>query len=767
MPLEIGTRLGPYEIVAPLGEGGMGDVYRAQDVRLGRTVAVKVLPLALAADEDTRSRFRREARAASAINHVNVAHIYDVGEEDGHHFIAMEYVDGEPLSRVIEKGPLSSERVVDIGLRIAEALEAAHAQGVIHRDIKAANVVTAGNGQVKVLDFGLARRTSGDGSVDTRSLSKTLTQVGVIVGTVPYMSPEQALGQPVDGRTDIFSLGVVLYEMATGARPFDGSSHVETMHRICHVEPESVSGRGVDVPQGLASVIDKCLAKDPEARYTTAAELAADLRSLAAGAAPTATVTAPRASNGRSIDSIAVLPFENGSNDEEVDYLCDGLTESLINTLARLPGLKVISRNSVFTFKGKQSEPREVSRALGVRAILMGRMVQRGSNLAISAELIDAPEDRQLWGGRFNRPADDLLAVETEMANTITEKLSLELSGAAAKQVATRPTTQPAAYRAYLRGKHFLEGTAADMDRALEMFREAAEADPDFALAHAAIGDAYLLRSLHGTIHPDEALREASRAVARAKEIDPDLPQVRMVAGNIALLYEWDWEKADTEFRMALALAPNDSHTHMEYALLLWCYGDFDRALVHAKKAVDLDPLSRLPMHHVGYSYLGNRQFKEAIEAFDRTLEVHTDWVWGNTKKAMALAYDGQHEAALKSAARAEELIARGGETPLLRAWLGVIYAKCGETAKAREALASMQATAEKQYVDPVELAEIFTALGEYDQALAMLERGYAERSPTMVWVTVLFIFDPLRDEPRFQAIIKNLAVPVSRVSAA
>ncbi len=793
MSLRSGHRLGPYEILDPIGEGGMGEVYRARDTRLDRTVAVKVLPVHLAEDGDYRQRFDREARAASALNHSNIAQIYDVGSEGGHHFIVMEYVEGENLGEFIKRGRPSVDRIIDLAAQMASALEAAHAKGIIHRDIKSANVVVSPGGQVKVLDFGLARLTRPGGTTDTQLATEAQTEIGVVMGTLPYMSPEQALGTGMDARTDIFSLGIVLHELATGRRPFSGVSATDTINKICNATPEPIHALNPDVPEAFERIVSHCLVKDRTLRYQQAGELRRDLEVLrrgevlaaqpgiggsatampswrrrrlvpvAAGVALTVaiavSVIAWQAAAEKPIDSIAVLPFANESDNAEVNYLSDGMAESLINALSELPNLKVISRTSAFAFKESKESPADIGRKLGVRSILTGRMVLRGDRLSISAELVDLSDERQLWGSRYDRPLDDVVTIERELTSTITKKLRLKLTGADVARLAQRGTDDPRAYQLFLKGRHFSEGTAAEMDRGLEAFQEAVRLDPSYAMAHAAIANAFTLRAMHGTSDPRDALLAARSALDRAIALDADLAEAHIVAGNIRLLFEWDGLAAEAAFRRAVEVAPGSADAHMELAFSLWALARPAEALEHSLLARDLDPLSRGPMHHVGFTYLVSRQYGKAIDAFTQTLDVHTEWVWGYVKRGVARAYDGQSAKALEDAKRAEALIGASGETPLLRSWLGALYARAGDPAAARSCIKRLDEIARQKVVSASDFAAVCAVLGENDKAFAWLEEGLRLHDPNMSFVPVLIFYDGLRDDPRFASVVKRVGL--------
>lgn len=769
----------------------MGEVYRARDVRLDRTVAVKILPAELAVDEKYRQRFEREARAASALSHPHIAHIYDVGEQEGTHFIAMEYVEGENLRQLVSRGPLDVERIVDLGLQMASALEEAHARGIVHRDIKSANAVVSPKGQVKLLDFGLARQAREEASaLDSQQSTEARTQAGVVMGTVPYMSPEQALGKELDARTDLFSLGVVLYELATGRLPFRGDTATQTIDQICHAAPDPLAAARRDVPGELERVVRKCLEKDRDRRYTTARDLVVDLRNLqrdrASGASPAA--TPPRraskrlvllgaaglvtllaagsfvafrvAGRGPSIASVAVLPFENVSGDTAIEYLSDGISESLILTLSRLPGLRVISRTSAFAFKGSKVDAKEIGRKLGVDALLLGTLGQRGQDLAITAELVSVRDDTQLWGEKYSRRADDVLEVEGEIAATIARTLRRQLSGEEREKLARRTTDDPEAYRLYLKGRDRLVGNQQEMDKSIDYLQQAVARAPDYALAHAGLAEAYTRQAFLRAVDRAEALGKARTAVNRALELDPELAEAHAALALVKFYFEWDWSGAEAEFRRGLELNPGSRTVHEEYGNFLTALGRLDEGLAESRKAAELDPLSVGPVHDIALNYMVRGDFDQAAANFRRTTEIDPNWTWGYIKLARTLAHQKKCPEALAQAEIAEVRIA-GGVAPTSRSWLGFTYALCGETERARKALEELHALSRERYVDPVTFALIHNGFGETDEALRWYEKAFADRTPNMVYASMLPRLNPdLAGNPRFQAILRKMGFP-------
>ena len=791
MTLAAGQRLGPYEIVAPLGAGGMGEVYRARDVRLDRSVAVKILPAELSGDAHYRQRFEREARAASALSHPHIAHVYDVGEQDGTHFIAMEYVEGENLRELVSRGPLGVDRIVDLGVQMAEALEEAHARGIVHRDIKSANAVVTPKGQLKVLDFGLARRT-GDAaaSVDSQLSTDAQTRAGLVVGTVPYMSPEQALGKDVDARTDLFSFGVVLYELTSGRLPFVGNTATQTIDQICHATPAELGASRKDVPAELERIVRKCLEKDRDRRYASARDIVVDLRNLqrdrASGASPLA--APPRrqrrglllfgaagivaalavgagvlyrgAAKGASIGSVAVLPFENATGDPAIEYLSDGISESLINKLSSLPGLRVISRTSAFAFKGKTLAPMEIGRKLGVDALLLGTLAQRGTNLAITAELVSVRDDAQLWGEKYSRRADDVLTVEGEIAATIARTLRRQLSSEQQQKLASRASDDPEAYRLYLKGRDFLVGNQQEMDKSVDYLQQAVARAPEYALAHAGLAEAYTRQAFLRASDRDEPLRKARAAVDRALELDPDLAEAHTALGLVRFYFEWDWAGAESEFRRALELNPGSRAVQEEYGWFLTAMGRLDEGLAQSRRAAELDPLSTGPVHDIAISHMARGDLDLAAATFRRAIDINPNWTWGYIKLGRTLARQRKCPDALAQTEIAERRIA-GGAAPLSRSWLGATYAICGETVRARQKLDELHALSQKQYVDPVTFADIHASLGEMDEALRWYERAYEDRTPNMAYASIMPRIDPgLAGNPRYEAIVRRMGFP-------
>jgi serine/threonine protein kinase/Tfp pilus assembly protein PilF len=793
----IGRKISHFEITGKLGEGGMGEVWLACDTRLGRTVALKTLPPARAESEDRRRRFEDEARAASALNHPGIAHIYDIGEADGVHFIAMEHVDGESLDHRMVRQPLTISEIVDLGARLADALAAAHAHGVTHRDIKPSNLMVTPEGRLKVLDFGLAKlQPSLEG--DQGTTVETMTRPGLVMGTVQYMSPEQALGKDADHRSDIFSTGVVLYQMATGRLPFQGSTPTETITEIVKSEPVPVSELSPVSPPELDRIIRKCMEKDPGRRYQSARELAVDLANLKRDSESGVDVPRPRTarrprswliygvlgaaavavmtiqfvgsrffgSDSRGIRSIAVLPFENEAGDADNEYLCDGLTESLINTLSQIPDLKVISRRSAWVYKDSDEDPQSIGRALGVQALLMGRLVQRGAQLAVSAELVDVSDNRQLWGGRFNRGHGDVLTIEEELTRTIADTLKIELTDDAVEMLDRRYAVDSEAHRLYLQGRQFSIGSATEMNKAVDYFQKAIAEDPGYAEPYAALADVFTTLAYHGVMDRAEALEKSRIAVEQALEINPNLAEALAASAERKYLFEWDWEGAEADLKRAVEANPGSDFVRISYAYFLSAVARFDEAIAQARIAKELDPLSPSAFHIVAFSLMGKREYDEAAAEFRAALDLNPNWTWGYIKLTKTYADNGQCEEAFATAEDAEAEL-HGGGTPTARSWMGYSYGKCGDTERAEAALRTLDEFAEDGAVDPIAYGIIYSAFGDKDRLLDELEKAVDQHSMLAAFMPGVpaYYMPGLEDDPRFQKIMERLGFTGSGVN--
>jgi eukaryotic-like serine/threonine-protein kinase len=782
-----GTILAQFRITSQLGTGGMGEVYLADDTRLGRSVALKILPTKAAnKSEQAGSAARRlmqEARAASALNHPNVATIYEIGEAGDIRFIAMEYVEGDPLNTRIAGRPLAASAIVPLGIQAADALAEAHAKGIIHRDIKPGNIMITPRGQVKILDFGLAKITAQEIEEDA---TQSMTQPGTVMGTAKYMSPEQALGRPLDNRTDIFSLGVVLYEMTTGRPPFSGNTAAETLDSILHASPEPIARLHGGIPPELERIIGKCLEKDRDRRYQSARELQVDLRNLQRdtdSAVPIPSATAVRAESwfsrrrvvaglpvallllglgfywmtgrDKAIDSIAVLPFVNASGNPDTEYLSDGITDSLITGLAQLPRLRVTARSLVFRHKGKEEDPQKAGRDLKVRAVLMGRVVQRGDSLNVQAELMDVDSGAQLWGERYNRKLADLLTVQEEIAKEISERLRLRLTGEEQKRLTMRYTENVEAYQAYLRGRYQLyRYTAEGMRRGIEFLNRAIELEPKYAQAYAGLAEAYVMYA-GDIVASSEALPRARTAAAKALEIDDTLAEAHNAMGMVKYNLEWDWTGAEREFRRAGQLNPNYATAHDWYGSFLALMGRTEEAVRELKRAVELDPLTTGFLTDLGDAYRFGRRPDEAILQHQNTIKLEPNFWPAYLLLAAAYRDKGDFPAALAALQKGRAL----EDDIQILAIEADVLARSGQSQRAR---ALLREVAERSKKTP--LAAVFTAivlgdLGDKDEAFEWLEKGFQERA-FMPFLKSDPGFDSLRSDPRFTDILRRMGFP-------
>jgi serine/threonine-protein kinase len=822
-----------YRIVSKIGAGGMGEVYLAEDTNLHRKVAIKFLPAESIADEAAKKRLIREAQAAATLDHPNICAIHEVGEEDNHSFIVMQYIEGETLAKLIQRKPLDLRESLDIAVQVADALAEAHRHSIIHRDIKPQNIMITARGQVKVLDFGLARvvreRALIESSVETESL---LTEPGMIIGTVPYMSPEQVRGEALDARSDIFSFGAALYEIVTGHQPFSAESAAATFSSILTREPPPLARYSREVPAELERIVRKTLHKDRDKRYQTARDLLIDLKNLkhnlefdaeterskeslsssgttsvaSAGQMSVATASDPVTRTGEiaaarttssaeyvvnelkryklaaliallvilsasiglglylharnsevAIDSIAVLPFVNQNHDPETEYRSDGLTESIINSLAQLQNLRVIARSSVFRYKGKDTDPMAVGKELGVRAVLTGRMLQHGDELSMSAELVDVRENKQLWGERYERKVSDLLAVQREIAKEISSNLRLKLSGAEQSRVTKHYTENPEAYQLYLKGRFYWnKRTGEALKKSIEYFNQAIEKDPSYALAYAGLADAYDLFTTYAASPPQESYPKAIAAAKKALELDETLAEAHTSLGYALILYDWNLPESTREFQRAIELNPNYATLHHWYPTVFQVTGRMDNAIGEMKRAQELDPLSLSINTALGRAYYLARQYDKAIEQLRKTIEMDQNFYYAHWMLGLAYEMKGSFPEAITEYQKARQ----SNDDLFVLALLGHAFAASGKREDALRTLDQLKEVSKQRYVSAYSFAIIHAGLGERDQAFQWLEKSYQARDLDMPFLRFNPLFDNLRADPRFADLVRRVGLP-------
>jgi serine/threonine protein kinase/tetratricopeptide (TPR) repeat protein len=774
LPLNARILLNRYEVLSPLGAGGMGEVYRARDLRLGREVAVKVLPEHLAADPDALARFEREARAIAALSHPNLLAIYDFGADAGVSFAVTELLHGETLRAALAAGAMTWRRAAEVGASLAEGLAAAHSRGIVHRDLKPDNVFLTSEGRVKILDFGLASMRSLDATgreqtaagqhpmadIAARTVSENanLTKPGTVLGTVGYMSPEQVRGETTTASSDLFAFGCVLHEMLTGRPAFGGGTAFERMASILRDEPPSPSRLSPAVPAEIDQLVAHCLEKSAPRRPGSAAELATQLRDLASAGASDRTIAlgaAPRRSRrGSRGKSLAILPFVNPGGDPEMEYLTEGITESLIGGLSQLRKLRVMARSTMFRYRG-DADPQQVGQELGVGTVLSGRVTPRGPVLSISVELVDASNGWRLWGARYDRPAGDLLSVQDEIAREITTNLKLRLEPEQKKRLAKRYEADREAYPLYLKGRyHWNKGTVPGLKKALELFEQAIEKDPTYALAWAGVSDCYAMLGMdrYAALPPREAYPKAKTAARKALEIDDGLAEAHTSLAY-ARLISWEWPGAEEEFRRAIQLNPDYAQAHHFYGFQLAARGRSEESLAEFRQALEIDPLSLIINADYGWSYYCGHRYDEAIEQLTKTIDMDSSFPQTYLWLGLSLQAKGLYE---QSLAAFEEGIRLTNGNPTFVAGKGVSLVLAGRRDEAEKIHADFEERRKTQYVPMASMVQMNIALGNTDAAFEWLDKAAEYRASFMMPIKVYPFFDPIRADPRFDALLER-----------
>jgi serine/threonine protein kinase/tetratricopeptide (TPR) repeat protein len=751
MALDPGSKLGAYEILSPLGAGGMGEVYAARDSKLDRRVAIKILPEQFAEDESFRARFEREAKALAALSHPNILAVYDFGNANGVFYTVMELLEGETLASLLRSGVLSSRKAVDFALQVAQGLSAAHDKGIVHRDLKPDNLFVTTDGRVKILDFGLAKQATPFETADDSETRARETSPGSVLGTVGYMSPEQVRGLDTDARSDIFSLGAVLYEMLAGGAPFASDSAADTVSGILHKDTTIPTDR--EIPPGLARIVVRCLEKSPAGRFQSARDLAFALETLS-GVGKDPGQRAPE-SGPRESRSIAVLPFVDMSPGKDQDYFCEGMAEEIMNALANLPGLRVAARSSAFRFKGGGQDLRSVGQALDVKTVLEGSVRTAGSRLRVTAQLNEVVTGYQIWSRRYDRQMDDVFAVQDEIAADIVEALRIEVASAESPKI-VRHTQNQEAYHLYLRGRyHWYARTKGGLLKAREYYERAVEKDPGYALPHVGIADVYAIQGIYCFIPEQEAVSKAKAALDKALAINDELAEVHRSQGFIRYFYDWDFHGAVRSWQRSVELDPTSALAHIWLAFPCW-EGREEVSLAALRRALQLDPLNLYVISVAGGILLLLDRHEEAANECQKALDMDGNYLLGLYFFAGACSMLGRHEEAVAALRKAAMLANRA---PFYLGWLGWALARAGQDDEARSVLAELEERSKSEYVAPLNPAVIASALGETDRAFELLDEAVQKRT---CWICTprMAFFENFRSDPRFDEHLKRIGYP-------
>ena len=786
----IGQTISHYRIVEKLGAGGMGEVYRARDQHLERDVALKILPTDCQGSAEAQKELLREARSASALNDSHICVIYEVGEAEGRSFIVMELVEGRPLNLLIPPAGLLPELVLRYGVQVATALAHAHDHGIIHRDIKTANIVITPSGQVKVLDFGLAKRYGEREFAEaTRSIQSAI-DAGTIVGTLPYIAPEILCGEQASPRSDIWSLGITFFEMSAGQRPFRGQTGFELTSGILR---EPLPPLPPQLPPGLRWVIECCLEKEPGHRYQRASEVRAALEAVHTqpGASSAVAVAVRPAAFAKSslwilgmivlalvaallaanvaglrdrafhrasapgIHSLAVLPLENLSGDPQQQYFADGMTEELTTELSQISSLRVVSRTSAMRYKGTQKSVPEIARELNVDAVVEGSVEHEGDRVRITAQLIQGPSDTHLWAKGYERDFRDSLRLQDEVAQAIVDEIQLKLTSQEKARLARSEVIDPKAHEDYLRGLFYLNlRDGPDERRAIELFQAAIQKDPAYAAAYSSLADSYRTLIYNSNVAPADVFPQSEAAAKRALELDDQLSEAHASLANNLADYNWDWAGGEREFQTALRLNPNSSVTHSYYAHFLRQEGRIEESIREGRRGVDLDPVSATASFLLSQSLYEARRYDQALAQLRKTLDLEPRFWPAHLYLGKTLAEQGRFQEAV------DELKKAGNFTAEPFATIGYVYGRMGRAADARKVIADLQELSKKTYVAPTDFAKIYIGLGDKDEAFAWLEKSFQQRD---FWLTFLEgdpVFESLRPDPRFQNLVRRIGLP-------